>query len=156
MSAQFNIAESKYVKNLVFNNAYESLPNRRERQGKYTFYRDQISFPNNYCVSVVWHVRDNTYEIGLISSIVHDLITHEVNDDWFVDQTITGMTLEQVEDFICAVAALEERTEDDDEKIGLLCITHMQKKEIGSDYRDRTRYCIACNPVKIVTGKQHR
>lgn len=151
MAVPFDISESKYVKNLVFISAYESLPTNRERLGKYDMYRDQIAFPNKYCVSVVWHARDNTYEVGLISSIVHDLITVEVNDDWFIDQTITNMTLEQVESFICGVAAMDERTVLDDEKAGLLCILHMQKKEIGSDYRDRTRYCIGCNPEKFET-----
>lgn len=152
MSMPFNISESKYVKNLVFNIAYDSLPTTRDRLAEYDIYRDQVSFPNKYCVSVVWHAKDNTYEVGLISTIVHTLITARVNYDWFIDETITNMTLEQVEEFICAVAAMDERTVLDEEKAGLLCILHMQKKEIGSDYHDRTRYCIGCNPEKFETN----
>lgn len=151
MAVPFNISDTKYVKNLVFNSACQTSLRKEEGFGMYHFYRDQIAFPNKYCVSVLWHVRDNKYEVGLISAIVHDLIKHEVNNDWYIDQTITNMTIKQVEDFICAVAAMDERTVFDDEKIGLLCTTHMQKKEIGSDFRDHTRYCIGCNPEKFET-----
>lgn len=151
MTIPFNISESKYVKNLVFNYAYKSLPTNRERLAKYDMYRDLVSLPNNYCVSVVWHVRSNNYEIALISLLTSEMLTMQINHDWYVDQVITNLSLEQVEDIICSVAALPERVLQQDADAGFYCMTHDQRTDYGSDYRDRTRYCIGCNPEKFET-----